>query len=244
VLAQYDYQAGQTRAAQAAAAAQNQAFQGSRYGIQEANTEGQLAMGRASTQGGLLNQEFTQATGLSAQDAAARQQAMLANQQAGLTADTANQQAALAKAQGLTGIDTAQNAQQLQQLQMQASLGQRATEEQQIAQQYPMTFAAQQEGLLSGLNPALYTGSNVSGTGSTTSNQTQTVSDPMGQIANLMAAGGALAGGIMGVPSGGAGGIAGLFKGVTAAGQGGEPWMPQSALTSQMTGSNPWGVNG
>jgi hypothetical protein len=189
VLAQYDYQAGQTTAQQAAQAAQNRAFQGSRYGIQEANTAGQLAMGRASTQGGLLQNLYTTATGLSASDAQRRQDAM-----------TANQSAAIAKAQGLTGIDTAENQQQLQEQAAQASLGQRATEEQQIQQQYPLTFAAQNEGLLSGLNPALFTGSTASGTGSSTGHETQVVSDPMGQIAGLMAGG------------------AGLFKGVTGGG--------------------------
>jgi hypothetical protein len=147
---------------------------------------------------------YSQATTLSNEDAQRR-----------AAADAANQQAALAKASGLAGIDTSKNTQQLEQLQTQATLGQRATEEQQLQQQYPLTYAAQTEGLLSGLNPSLYTGSNTTGTGSSTQDSTQTVSDPMGTIANLMAAGGALAGGIMGVPAGGAG-IGGLFKGVSS----------------------------
>lgn len=79
VLADYDTQAGQTRAAQAASAAKNRAFQGSRYGVQEAQTEGQLARGRAATEGGLLSDMYGQATGLAATDAAARNQAAAAN---------------------------------------------------------------------------------------------------------------------------------------------------------------------
>ena len=189
VLADYDRQAGQTRAAQAAQAAAGKAFQGSRYGIQEGETEGALARGRATTESGLLTNMFDTSTQLSATDAAARQAAMVANQGAGI-----------AKAQGLAGIDTAQNAQQLQEQQQQAALGERATEEQQMQQQYPLTFAAQTEGLLSGLNPALFTGSTTSGNTTGTSSGTTVVSDPIGQTANLMA------------------GVGGLFKGVMPGG--------------------------
>jgi len=67
-LADYDVNAGQTRAAQAAAAARNQAFGGSRYGVQEAQTEGQLARGRASTEATLLDQGYNTAQGLFAND--------------------------------------------------------------------------------------------------------------------------------------------------------------------------------
>lgn len=202
VMQDFDFQAGQQRAAQAAqAAGPGRAFQGSRYGIQEGETLGAQDRARAATEGGLLGTMFNTATGLSATDAAARQQAMMANQQA-----------ALAKAQGLTGLDTAKNAEQLAGLQLQAGLGQRATEEQQLQQQYPLTYAAQMGGLLQGLNPALFTGQSTSGTGSgeSSSKSTQTVSDPMGTIANLMSAASGL------IP--GVGQIGGLFKGVTAAG--------------------------
>jgi hypothetical protein len=95
VLSDYDEQSGLTRAGQAAAAARNKAFQGSRYGIQEAQTEGQLARGRAATEGGLLSDMYTQATGLSGADADRLQQAALANQQAAMAASQANQRAQL-----------------------------------------------------------------------------------------------------------------------------------------------------
>lgn len=73
-LANYDQQAGQTEAQQAAQAAGNNAFGGSRYGVQSALTQGQLALGRASTQSGLLNTGFNDATTLANEDAD-RQQA-------------------------------------------------------------------------------------------------------------------------------------------------------------------------
>jgi hypothetical protein len=114
----------------------------------------------------------------------------------------ANQGAGVAKAQGLAGIDTAKNAQQLQEQAAQAAIAQRATEEQQIQQQYPLTFAAQTEGLLSGLNPALYTGSTTSGTTTGHSTGTTVVSDPIGQAANLMAGVGGLFKGLGGIPGG------------------------------------------
>lgn len=61
-LADYDQQSGVTRAQQAAMAAKNRAFGGSRYGIQEAETEGQLARGRASTSANIRDQAYKQAS--------------------------------------------------------------------------------------------------------------------------------------------------------------------------------------
>ena len=177
VLSDYDEQAGQTRAAQAAQAAAGKAFQGSRYGIQEGETEGALARGRAATEGGLLKDMFTESTTLANEDAQRAQQAAMANQSAKLAAQQGNQSSRLAAAQGYAGIDTAQNANQLAGLGLQNTIGQRATDEQQLQQQYPLQFANQTEGLLSGLDPALYTGSTITGhttgtgTGTTTAGQ-------------------------------------------------------------------------
>lgn len=81
-LADFDAGAGQTRAAQAASAARNGAFGGSRFGVREAATEGELARGRASTEAGLRDQAFRVAAGLSGEDAGRRQQASMSNQQA------------------------------------------------------------------------------------------------------------------------------------------------------------------
>ena len=54
----YDQQAGMTRASNAAAAAKNNAFGGSRYGIQEAQTDANLANGRGALQSGLLSDAY------------------------------------------------------------------------------------------------------------------------------------------------------------------------------------------
>lgn len=63
-LAGYDQNAGRTRAAQAAAGARNGAFGGSRFGVQGASTEGELARGRASAEAQLRNQAFNTGAGL------------------------------------------------------------------------------------------------------------------------------------------------------------------------------------
>lgn len=82
-LADFDASADQTRAQQAAAAARNKAFGGSRFAIQEAQTEGELSRARASTDAQLRDRAFSQAVGMSQFDAANRQQASLANAQMG-----------------------------------------------------------------------------------------------------------------------------------------------------------------
>lgn len=57
-LADFDENAGVLRAQQAAGAARNKAFGGSRYGLQEAQTEGELARARAATAGNLRSDAF------------------------------------------------------------------------------------------------------------------------------------------------------------------------------------------
>jgi hypothetical protein len=81
-LTDFDVDAGRTRAAQAASAARNGAFGGSRYGVREAQTEGELSRARATTEAGLRADAFDRATGLSNSDAGRRQEADLANQNA------------------------------------------------------------------------------------------------------------------------------------------------------------------
>ncbi len=63
-LANYDQNAGVTRANQAAAGARNRAFGGSRYGVLEGTTEGELARGRASAEAQLRDQAFNVGSGL------------------------------------------------------------------------------------------------------------------------------------------------------------------------------------
>lgn len=81
-LADWDAEAGRTRAAQAAAGARNSAFGGSRFGVQEAATEGELARGRATTAAQLRAEMFNTGAQLSNLDAGRRQEAALANQEA------------------------------------------------------------------------------------------------------------------------------------------------------------------
>lgn len=158
VLTDYDVGAGKTRAAQAADAARNKAFQGSRFGIQEAQTEGELARGRSAAEGGLLKDMYTQATGLAQYDASNRQQASLANQQTALA--RAQQQAALAQAE---------QENQRANLGIQAGLGGVLTDQQNAASQYPLQFQQQINSLLAGLNPDLYSTQQQNSTGTSTS---------------------------------------------------------------------------
>ena len=181
VMQSYDQNAAQTTAQQAAQAAASGAFGGSRYGIQEGETAGQLALGRANTQGTLLNQMYGQATTLSDQDAARRQAAALANQSAdlsaaqsnqsaGLSAAQLNQQGLLSKAGAQTALGTAEGGDTRANLGVQAALGGTETDAQNMIKQYPLAFQSTLNGLLQGLNPALYTGSTQTGTQTQTSN--------------------------------------------------------------------------
>lgn len=81
-MADFDASAGQARAAQAAAAARNSAFSGSRYGVAEAQTEGELARARATADATLRDSMFNTGASLSNMDAGRRQEAALANQRA------------------------------------------------------------------------------------------------------------------------------------------------------------------
>lgn len=78
-LADFDQNAGQVRAAQAAKGALNDAFGGSRFGIQEGETEGQLARARATEDATLRSQAYNDATNLANEDANRVQQTNLAN---------------------------------------------------------------------------------------------------------------------------------------------------------------------
>jgi len=203
-LADYDFQSGQTRAAQAASAAKNRAFQGSRYGVQEAQTEGALARGRAATEGGLLSDMYGQATGLAATDAAARNQASAfnasaanqaaaSNAQGGYQASVANQQAALQRAQQLAQLGLSEGSETRANLGVKAGLGGILTDAQNAISQYPLAFAGQANSLLSGLNPELYSNRTVNQTGTSAgTNQSTTAYNPgllagLGQAAQIAA---------------------------------------------------------
>lgn len=100
-LADYDHQTGRALAANQAAAARNGALGGSRYAIEDAALQGELARGRATLEGNLLSQGFNTAAGLSQSDAGLRQQAGLFNaqNQTGISQFNAGQDAARALGQ-------------------------------------------------------------------------------------------------------------------------------------------------
>jgi hypothetical protein len=74
-MADFDENAGQTRAAQAAQAGLNGGFRSSRFGLREAQTEGNLARARAATAAGLRSNAFDKATGMMQFDAGQTQNA-------------------------------------------------------------------------------------------------------------------------------------------------------------------------
>lgn len=165
--ADFDNNAGQVRAAQAAQAAANGAFGGSRYGIQEAQTEGELSRARASGLAGILQQGFNTAAGLSAQDAQLAQQ----NNQFNAGQNDAALQRQLASASLLGSLGGQQNADQRANVALQAELGgtQRDIAQSQATSQLSLLQAL---GSLYGYNPALFTGQTTSGTSSGTSTGT------------------------------------------------------------------------
>lgn len=81
-LADADADAGRTRSALAASGARNGAFGGSRFGVREAQTEGELSRARTSAEAALLSEMFNTGANLSDRDAGRRQEAALANQRA------------------------------------------------------------------------------------------------------------------------------------------------------------------
>lgn len=103
-LADYDVDSGRTRASQAAQAAKNQAFGGSRFALREAQTEGELARGRATTDSGLRSSAYDKALAAAQQEAERRQQAAMASYAAGNTAGMFNAQ------QQSQGLDRSLNA--------------------------------------------------------------------------------------------------------------------------------------
>lgn len=89
-LADFDVNAERTRAQQAAQAAGAGAFGGSRFGVREAVTEGELARARAAQQAGLLADSYNFAAGLANEDAGRQQQASITNANNATQAGIAN----------------------------------------------------------------------------------------------------------------------------------------------------------
>jgi hypothetical protein len=164
-MAAFDQNADQTRASQAAQAA-NGAFNSTRYGVTQALTEGQLALARSQTQGGLLNDMYNTATGLSAGDKDRSLAGQTTNANLAQQAQIANQNAAIQKAQTLDTIANNKNAT--------INVGNEATTQGNAARQEPLTFANQTGTLLSGLDPSSYFGKTIDSSGNVTSSGTDT----------------------------------------------------------------------
>ena len=181
----YDKDAAAKQAAYAAQGAKNNAFGGSRYALGEAQLGSDLATGRAATEAGLRSDAYDKAFNYSNLDAARRQEAKAFGAQSGLTAGLANQASQnsaidryLSSAGLLSGIGTAQDASNRDNINTLAGLGntQRSIEQSQATA--PISLAQVQQALLSGLPLSLFTGqsTNSNGTSSGTSTQTTTSS--------------------------------------------------------------------
>lgn len=183
----FDKQAGQDQASLDAQAGMNGgAFGSSGYALQKSNLTGVQALDRSQLQSGLLNQGYSQASGLAGTDADRTQGANLSNQQtalqraisqAGFDQQTsiANQnsqlqtyQQQLAAAMGLGSLSGQQNSQAANDIGVQAGLGGTQQAQDVAHQQFPLTLL-QQIAALSGQIPV----GALSGS-TTTQNQTGT----------------------------------------------------------------------
>lgn len=172
VMSDYDVNSGRVRAAQAAGGARTGAFAGSRFGVREGQTEGELARGRAATEGGLLGDMYNSATGLSNSDAGRRQ-----------AASESNARLAMDRASGLAGIAGAQGANSRANIGLLEGLGNDQYTRDTTTAQAPLDLLKTQTGLLAGINPSDYIGHTVDEKGTSTSKTSS--SDPMGTLGDI-----------------------------------------------------------
>lgn len=184
-LADYDHNAGYTRAQDTLARAGDETFGGSGGAIQTAMSNDNIDRGRATLDAQLRDQDFQVGAGLSGQDAQRRQEAQAAS--------AAN---AIAAAQGLSVNATAQNNAANTNINTQSTIGQIL---QLLAQQRaaaPLATAGALDSMWSALPLGLLHGQTSDGTQNSTGTSNTTTSDPMGSLASLVSAGGSLATGL------------------------------------------------
>ena len=171
--ADFDANAGKTRAAQDLAIAGQGAFGGSGAALAKSQTEGELARARSSGISQLLSEMFTTSAGLSGQDADRRQQASSANAQLAL-------QDRQMKLQG--ALDLA--ASHRDNITTQAALGAQLRAADDQLRKAPITALNSQIDMFSGLPTSLFTGSvsDSTGTGNSTTKETGA---SVGEIAQL-----------------------------------------------------------
>ncbi len=199
----YDAEAGRRRAAQDLELAGQGAFGGSGAALTRSLTEGELARGRNSRLAGLLDQMFTQGSGLASGDADRRQQASTAAAQLAQTrdlerarlsqaAEAGRMQDALARAQlgqegelarSRLGLDEA--ASRRADAESQARIGAQARAVEQARLSAPEQALARRIEMFSGLPLGLFQGSVTDSQGQR--NGTETTSGAsLGEIASLV----------------------------------------------------------
>jgi hypothetical protein len=202
-LADYDFGAGQTRAQNQLALANDATFGGSNGAIQTALSNDAITRGRGTLAAQLLDQGYQAGAALANQDADRAQQMSLANLQAANSAAQYNAQARdqalqrqMAAAQGLVDTSTALDETQRANIASQAQMGDALRQIDALGLTAPISLLQTQAGLLGGLPLSLFHGEVNDGANHTTS--TTTESDPIGQFATL--AGGLNS--LMGMPLG------------------------------------------
>jgi len=199
----YDAEAGRRRAAQDLELAGQGAFGGSGAALTRSLTEGELARGRNSRLAGLLDQMFTQGSGLASGDADRRQQASTAAAQLAQSrdlerarlsqaAEAGRMQDALARAQlgqegelarSRLGLDEA--ASRRADAETQARIGAQARAVEQARLSAPEQALARRIEMFSGLPLGLFQGSETNSQGQRSGTET-TSGGTLGEIASLV----------------------------------------------------------
>lgn len=187
-LADYDFGAGQTRAQNRLALAQDETFGGSGGTIQTVMSEDALARGRGTLSGQLRDQAFHTGANLANLDADRRQQAQLANMAAYNQAQQFNAtqlETALSRQQqaasGLVSAASAQSQTELADLNAQAELGEMWRQIQQQQAGAPLSAIGSLAGAYSGLPLSLLHGSVTD----SKTKETDSVLGALGQIAGI-----------------------------------------------------------
>jgi hypothetical protein len=178
-LADFDQGAGQTRARQEAAGAGANAFGGSRFGIQEGETEGQLGRARGALDSSLRSAAYDHATGLANEDAGRRQTANDTN--ASLANEGLNRNTTIS--QLLASFGNSENANKIADVGAQQGTGDSERAITQATATAPISLAQTVAQLLGSNQLDLLTGktTNSSGTSTGTTTSTPSTFDQIGQ---------------------------------------------------------------
>lgn len=182
-MADFDAEAGRTRASQSLALAGQGAFGGSGGALTRALTEGELARARSTQLSGLLAGMFNTSAGLASQDADRRQQAasqtaQLASQATALRLQAANALGSLAQARSASDRDDVAT---------QAAIGAQVRGVDQAYRLAPYTALTGQADILSKLPLELFRGTTTEGSSSAQGSTSQSPSflDNLAQAAGL-----------------------------------------------------------